>query len=65
MNGIVAYGAHVPFARLDRKLIGEALGVRALLLDVGVPLRWHRALLGLALTLAALLFVVVWARRWY
>ncbi|MBI2205698.1 MAG: hydroxymethylglutaryl-CoA synthase family protein [Candidatus Rokubacteria bacterium] len=29
MNGIVAYGAYVPFARLDRKAIAEALGVAA------------------------------------
>jgi hydroxymethylglutaryl-CoA synthase len=29
MNGIVAYGAYVPFARLDRALIGQALGAPA------------------------------------
>jgi 3-hydroxy-3-methylglutaryl CoA synthase/uncharacterized OB-fold protein len=29
MNGIVAYGAHVPFARLDRTLIAQALGIPA------------------------------------
>ncbi|MGH7398206.1 MAG: hydroxymethylglutaryl-CoA synthase, partial [Candidatus Rokuibacteriota bacterium] len=26
MNGIVAYGAYLPYFRLDRKAIGEALG---------------------------------------
>ena len=26
MNGIVAYGAYLPYFRLDRKALGEALG---------------------------------------
>ena len=26
MNGIVAYGAYLPYFRLDRKAIGESLG---------------------------------------
>ena len=55
----------VQAALLGLALLHALLGVRALLLDIGVPLRWHRALLGLALALAALLFVVVWAWRWY
>ena len=29
MNGIVAYGAYLPYFRLDRKAIGEALGASA------------------------------------
>ena len=29
MNGIVAYGVYLPCHRLDRKAIGEALGVPA------------------------------------
>jgi len=29
MNGIVAYGAYVPYYRLDRQTLGEALGVPA------------------------------------
>src|SRR5262245_22141166 len=29
MNGIVAYGSYVPYYRLDRKAIGEALGASA------------------------------------
>ena len=37
----------------------------ALLLDLGVPLGWHRALFWLALGLSAALFVVVWTGRWY
>ncbi|MGH7388179.1 MAG: hypothetical protein ACREM3_01805 [Candidatus Rokuibacteriota bacterium] len=46
-------------------LLHALLGVRSLLLDVGVPQRWHRALFALALGLAAVLFAVVWAWRWY
>jgi succinate dehydrogenase/fumarate reductase cytochrome b subunit len=41
------------------------LGVRTLLLDFGLPLRWHRALFALALALAAVIFAAVWAWRWY
>jgi len=46
-------------------LLHALLGVRALLLDFGMPLRWHRALFALALALAAAIFAAVWAWRWY
>jgi succinate dehydrogenase hydrophobic anchor subunit len=46
-------------------LVHALLGVRALLLDVGLPLAWHRALFVLALALAAVIFVAVWSLRWY
>ncbi len=46
-------------------LVHGLLGVRSLLLDVGLPPRWHRALLVLALLLAAVLFAVAWRWRWY
>jgi succinate dehydrogenase hydrophobic anchor subunit len=46
-------------------LLHALLGVRALLLDFGLPLRWHRALFVLALGLAAGLFAGVWLWRWY
>lgn len=46
-------------------LVHGLLGVRSLLLDVGLPLRWHRALLALALVLAAVLFTLAWQWRWY
>ena len=36
-----------------------------LLLDVGLPLRWHRALFALALVLALALFWALWSWRWY
>jgi 3-hydroxy-3-methylglutaryl CoA synthase len=29
VNGIVAYGAYLPYFRLDRKAIGESLGATA------------------------------------
>jgi succinate dehydrogenase hydrophobic anchor subunit len=52
-------------ALLALVLLHALLGVRALLLDVGLPLRWHRALFVLALALAAVIFWGVWAWRWY
>jgi succinate dehydrogenase hydrophobic anchor subunit len=55
----------VQAALLALVLIHALLGVRALLLDFGLPVRWHRTLFAAALVLAALIFVVVWTRRWY
>ena len=52
-------------ALLALVLIHALLGVRSLLLDFGLPLRWHRLLFALALTLAAVIFAAVWAWRWY
>jgi succinate dehydrogenase hydrophobic anchor subunit len=46
-------------------LIHALLGVRAILLDFGLAHRWHRALFALALVLAAIVFVLVSAWRWY
>ena len=46
-------------------LLHGLLGVRSLLLDFGMPLRWHRALFALALILAAAIFAAVWMWRWY
>jgi succinate dehydrogenase hydrophobic anchor subunit len=69
--GVVALHLINPFRRgvqaalLALVLLHALLGVRALLLDFGLPLRWHRMLFGLALALAAGLFVVVWWWRWY
>ena len=70
---LVAVAVHLtnPFRRgvqaalLALVLLHALLGVRALLLDVGVPLAWHRPLFWLALGLSAALFAVVWLRRWY
>lgn len=55
----------VQAALLGLVLIHALLGVRSLVLDAGVSPRWHRALLAAALGLAAILFVLVWAWRWY
>lgn len=55
----------VQAALLALALLHALLGVRSLLLDVGVPMRWHRALFALALALSAAIFGAVWAWRWY
>ena len=46
-------------------LVHGLLGVRALLLDAGWPVRWQRALFAAALALAAVLFALAWSWRWY
>jgi succinate dehydrogenase hydrophobic anchor subunit len=45
-------------------LVHGLLGVRTILLDFGLPVRWHRVLLALAGTLAAVIFAAVWGWRW-
>jgi succinate dehydrogenase hydrophobic anchor subunit len=68
---VVALHLANPFRRgvqatlLALLLLHGLLGVRSLLLDVGLPPRWHRALFVLALGAAALLFTLVWTWRWY
>ena len=52
-------------ALLALVLVHALLGVRSLLLDFGLPLRWHRTLFALAMVLAAAIFAGVWAWRWY
>jgi succinate dehydrogenase hydrophobic anchor subunit len=69
--GVVALHLVNPFRRgvqaalLALVLLHALLGVRALLLDFGLPLRWHRAAFVLALFLAGALFAAVWLGRWY
>jgi len=55
----------VQAALLALALLHALLGVRSLLLDVGLPVRWHRALFVLALLAAAAIFALVWGWRWY
>jgi succinate dehydrogenase hydrophobic anchor subunit len=65
MHLINPFRRGVQAALLALVLLHALLGVRSLLLDVGLPLRWHRTLLVLALVLAAVLFGGVWTWRWY
>jgi succinate dehydrogenase hydrophobic anchor subunit len=70
---IVVVAVHLmnPFRRgvqavlLALVLLHGLLGVRSLLLDIGLPLRWHRLLFAAALALAAVIFALVWRWRWY
>jgi succinate dehydrogenase hydrophobic anchor subunit len=70
---LVVIAAHLvnPFRRgvqaavLALALLHALLGVRALLLDFGLPVVWHRALFVGALVLAAVIFAGVWTLRWY
>ena len=55
----------VQAALLALALLHALLGVRALLLDVGLPVTWHRALFVAAVALAAIIFAGVWMFRWY
>ena len=68
---VVALHLANPFVRATQAallalvLLHALLGVRVLLLDLGLPLRWHRALFVVALILAAALFWALWSWRWY
>jgi succinate dehydrogenase hydrophobic anchor subunit len=55
----------VQAALLSLALLHALLGVRALVLDFGAPLRWHRPMFAVAIVLAVALFAVVWLTRWY
>jgi hypothetical protein len=39
--------------------------VRAILLDFGLPVRWHRGLLVGAVLLGAAIFAAFWGWRWF
>jgi len=70
---IVVIGLHLanPFSRpaqallLALVLLHGLLGLRAVLLDFGLPLRLHRALFAGAMVLAVILFAGFWLWRWY
>jgi succinate dehydrogenase hydrophobic anchor subunit len=55
----------VQAALLGLVLLHGLLGVRVILLDVGLPIRWHRMLLASAMALGVILFAIVWGLRWY
>jgi succinate dehydrogenase hydrophobic anchor subunit len=69
---VVVIGLHLrnPFLRpvqatlLALVLLHGLLGVRAILLDLGLPVARHRALLAAALGLGVALFALVWWWRW-
>lgn len=46
-------------------LLHGLLGVRAILLDLGLSVRWQKALFAGAILLAFVLFAAFWAWRWY
>jgi succinate dehydrogenase hydrophobic anchor subunit len=68
---VIALHLRNPFVRpvratlLGLVLLHGLLGVRAILLDFGMPVRWHRALLAGALGLGAGIFAAAWGWRWY
>lgn len=68
---VIIFHLRNPFARpvraalLGLVLVHGLLGVRAMLLDFGLPVRWHRRLLAGAVALGLLLFAAFWRLRWY
>ncbi len=68
---LIALHLHNPFVRpvqaavLALVLLHGLLGIRAILLDFGLPARVHRALFLLALVVALAGFVAFWRWRWY
>ena len=67
---MIVFHLRNPFVRpvqatlLALVLLHGLLGVRAILLDFGLPVRWHRALFAGAIGLGFLLFALVWGWRW-
>jgi len=55
----------VQAALLGLVLLHGLLGLRAILLDLGLPVRLHRALFAAALGLGVALFALAWWWRWY
>lgn len=55
----------VQAALLGLVLLHGLLGARAILLDFGLPARWHRLLFLLALLGGAGAFAAFWRWRWY
>jgi succinate dehydrogenase hydrophobic anchor subunit len=68
---VIALHLMNPFVRpvqavlLALALLHALLGVRALLLDVGVPLRWSTPMFAAAIVVSVALFTLVWTWKWY
>jgi succinate dehydrogenase hydrophobic anchor subunit len=68
---VIALHLKNPFIRalqgllLALVLLHGLLGLRAILLDFGLPLRLHRALFAGAIVLGVVIFAVFWTWRWY
>lgn len=68
---VIVFHLRNPFARpvqaalLALVLLHGLLGVRAILLDLGLPARLHCALFAGALVVGVALFALVWWWRWY
>jgi hypothetical protein len=46
-------------------LLHGLLGIRSILLDFGLPVRFHRTLFVFMIALGVIAFVLVWSWRWY
>lgn len=68
---VIVFHLRNPFLRsiqgllLALVLLHGLLGLRAILLDFGLPVRLHRALFAGAVALGIALFAAFWAWRWY
>src|SRR5215470_421209 len=69
--GVIVAHLKNPFMRpvqatlLGLVLLHGVLGIRSILLDFGLPIRWHRPLFLLALLVALAAFALFWRWRWY
>jgi succinate dehydrogenase hydrophobic anchor subunit len=69
--GVIVVHLKNPFMRpvqatlLGLVLLHGVLGIRSILLDFGLPVRWHRPLFLLALLVALAAFALFWRWRWY
>ena len=68
---VIAWHLKNPFLRtvqavlLGLVLLHGVLGIRSILLDFGLPARWHRLLLLSALLCGVAAFAFFWGWRWY
>jgi succinate dehydrogenase hydrophobic anchor subunit len=69
--GVIVMHLKNPFMRpvqatlLGLVLLHGMLGIRSILLDFGLPARWHRLLLLFALLAGFAAFALFWKWRWY